>query len=233
MWRSCDERIFIQFAESEMERGLWAKIRAMAELSWASKIHTITRGTHAEISPFCFIRRQYRGATMGWTTPGLAQPQRINTTQHVLQEEAAEWSNAVLNQGQFPSLSPFTQIGDRNVFSTNSGLFSRDFAWSHHKCVKHGNTQHLPWVKHFRSSGARIVHLISPHYSSQQPFPSPQYGYGSRRARMEAHAHHAPPARPEAAEGEPCKTMLLVEPQLLWVWEEKQLCLKATSDHTN
>lgn len=50
---------------------------------------------------------------------------------------------------------------------------------------------------------------------------------------MEAHVYHAPPGRAGAAEGEHCRTMLPGAPQLLWVWEEKQLCLKATSDHTN
>ena len=51
---------------------------------------------------------------------------------------------------------------------------------------------------------------------------------------MEAHMHHAPPpGRTRAAGGEHCRTMLLVALQLLWVWEKKQLCLKAASDHTN
>lgn len=30
---------YLEFAESEMERGSWAKIKAMAELAWESKNH--------------------------------------------------------------------------------------------------------------------------------------------------------------------------------------------------
>jgi len=50
-----------------------------------------------------------------------------------------------------------------------------------------------------------------------------------QRNRDEAHMHDAPPGRAGASAREHCRTTT----QLLWVWEEKQLCLKAASDHTN
>lgn len=92
---------------------------------------------------------------------GPAQPQQMPSIMFCKSWQQSE-SIQCSARDAIPSLSLLIQLGDRNVFSTNRGLFSRDFACSHDRHTKHGDTQHIPYVKHFRSPVARKVHPIFP-----------------------------------------------------------------------